>query len=285
MDEGKAKQEAQVGKQRKAGAVRARLLALIIAMQVLMIWWVVDSEVARGIYLICYTLMMPTVLYLLMARVFRRWLPFEDHELLLGYVVLTCTLPVIGFGGLRFLIAGMGYLPFFAQTQSALAKYLPFLGNLPVLHNRQAIYDLYRGNATVPWQAWTMPIAYWSAYLLLLSGIWLCLAGVLRRVWIHHEKLTFPIAVMPLQLQDRHESIFRNPLFWIGFAIPAVLQSLPLNHPAQSSPVLLFTVASIARFVVPPVATNCPPILLPAPAPHASPCMPMYPPVNHPPIP
>lgn len=215
----------------RVAGVRPRVLLLVLLTQTLMIWWVSNSEIAIGIYLICYSLMMPTVLYLLLVRLLRRWLPFEDRELLLGYVVLTATIPMIGFGGLRFLTTGMGYLAYFAQTQPQWVKYLPVLSKMPILHDPQAIRSLYLGESGVPWGAWAVPIAFWSLYLLLLSGIWLGLAAALRRIWIHQERLTFPVAMLPLQMADPREDLFRRPLFWLGFGIPAALQSLmALNY-------------------------------------------------------
>lgn len=210
---------------------RFRTAVMVLVVQAAIIRWTVDSEVARDVYLICYALMMPTVLYLLTVRVFRRLLPFDDRELLLGYIVLTATVPVIGFGGLRFVIEGVGYLQFFSQPQPQWLKYLPHAARLPVLHDPSAIAGLYTGGAAaVPWRAWTGPIAFWSAYLFLLGMLWLCLAGILRRIWIHQERLTFPIAVIPLQLMDARDDIFRNRLFWIGFVVVAALQSLSAIH-------------------------------------------------------
>lgn len=210
--------------------VRLRVWALILICQAAMIYWVADSEMARGIYLICYSVMMPTVLYLLFARALRRWLPFRDHELIVVYIVLTATIPIVGFGGLRFLITGMGYLPFFSETMPQWSRYLPAVHSLPVLHNLDAIGQLYKGGHQVPWRAWIMPIGFWSTYLLLLSTIWICLAGILRRIWIDQERLTFPIAKMPLEMMNPKQNIFRKPLFWIGFAVPVILQSLLVLH-------------------------------------------------------
>jgi Family of unknown function (DUF6785) len=36
--------------------------------------------------------------------------------------------------------------------------------------------------------------------------------------------------VLPLQLTDPRDDLFRRPLFWLGFAVPAVLQSLLALH-------------------------------------------------------
>lgn len=210
--------------------IRPRLALLILFTQAIMVWWVADSEIARSIYLICYSLMMPTTLYLLLVRLLRRWLPFDRSELLMGYIVLTATIPIIGFGGLRFLIPGMGFFPYFSQTQPQWTPYLPYLHHLPILHNPDAIQALYRGQSGVPWQAWVAPVAFWSFYLMLLTGIWIGLAALLHRIWIRQERLTFPITVLPLQITDPQDDLLRRPLFWLGFAIPAVLQSLLVLH-------------------------------------------------------
>lgn len=209
--------------------VRFRVPALILLMQFLMISWVVDSEIARGVSVVVYSLMMPTVLYLLAARAWTRWL--TRQEILLGYIVLTATLPIVSFGGLRFVVGGMGYLAYFAETQPQWARYLGHLPTLPVLHDMQAIRAFYLGRAAaVPWSAWVGPIAFWSVYLLLLAGVWLGLAALLQRIWVRHERLSFPITVLPLQTTDPRDDLFRRGLFWLGAAFPIVLQSLLALH-------------------------------------------------------
>ena len=211
-------------------ARRFRLAGMILVVQTLMVWWIVDSEIARNIYLICYALMMPTTLYLLAARILQRHLPFSTQELLLGYIVLTATLPLLGFGGQRFLITGLGYIVHFSEGQPGWSDYLPGLARLPILHDTTAIHTLYRGGSAVPWFAWVIPIAFWSAYLLLLCGVWFGLAACLHRIWIRQERLTFPITSVPLEIMDTGRNIARVPAFWIGLAIPMVLQSLLVVH-------------------------------------------------------
>jgi hypothetical protein len=206
--------------------VRPRVAGLILVTQAVLIAWVGDSEIARSVYLICYSLMMPTVLFLLLARLLRRWLALKREELLLAYIALTATIPIVGFGGLRFLIPGMGYLAYFAARHSEWTRYLPQLPHLPLLRDPAAISALYQGESGVPWRAWLAPILFWSLYLLLLAGIWIGLAVALHRIWIDQERLTFPITVLPLQLTDERDDLFRRPLFWLGFGVPAVLQSL-----------------------------------------------------------
>jgi hypothetical protein len=205
------------------------VLLLTLAAQAAFIWWVTDSEIVQSVYLICYSLMMPTTLYLLCGGAIQRLLRLERREFLLSYIVLTCTLPIIGFGGLRFLIPAMGWLSYYSTTQPQWMSYLPGLSSLPVLHDAEAIRGLYKGGA-VPWQAWAIPIGFWSAVLLLLNGAWLGLAALIHRIWIHYERLTFPITTLPLEMTGAAHGPFRQPLFLLGAAIPIVLQSLLVLH-------------------------------------------------------
>ncbi len=209
--------------------MRLRVLLLTLAAQAAFIWWVTDSEIVQSVYLICYSLMMPTTLYLLCGGAIQRLLRLERREFLLSYIVLTCTQPIIGFGGLRFLIPAMGWLSYYSTTQPQWMSYLPGLSSLPVLHDAEAIRGLYKGGA-VPWQAWAIPIGFWSAVLLLLNGAWLGLAALIHRIWIHYERLTFPITTLPLEMTGAAHGPFRQPLFLLGAAIPIVLQSLLVLH-------------------------------------------------------
>ena len=210
--------------------MRARVWVMILVMQGLLLAWTADSEIVRSVYLLCYSLMMPTVLYLLVGGALRRLLQLDTREWLFGYAVLTATLPIVGFGGLRFLLPGMGYLAYSAPTQPQWSAYLPALASLPVLHDDIAIEGFFKGRSAVPWVAWAIPIAFWSTYLLLLHGLWLGLAAALHQHWIREERLTFPIAALPLELSESQFALLRQPLFWLGVAVPAVLQSLLVLH-------------------------------------------------------
>ena len=59
-----------------------------------------------------------------------------------------------------------------------------------------------------------------SLYLVMIS-----LMVVLRRQWIERERLLFPIVQVPLQMVDQDEegrnTFWRNPIMWIGFALPS----------------------------------------------------------------
>ena len=86
-------------------------------------------------------------------------------------------------------------------------------------------YERLRAGESIPWEFWSVPLVMWGVFALLIFGAFLCLASILRRQWVDNEKLAFPLAQLPLDLLKEQEqgSLFRNPLLWIGFALPAVV--------------------------------------------------------------
>jgi hypothetical protein len=67
---------------------------------------------------------------------------------------------------------------------------------------------------------------------LLLWALLLALAVIFRRQWVNHERMTFvhtrfPLAVLESPAPGRLlNGFFRDPLMWIGFAVPVVLYGI-----------------------------------------------------------
>lgn len=78
--------------------------------------------------------------------------------------------------------------------------------------------------ATVPWDGWLVTMGQWVAITSAMVGFGWCLVILLQQQWEAREKLTFPLAQLPLDLTEgfdgaiRMPAIFRSRLFWIGFA-------------------------------------------------------------------
>jgi len=83
-----------------------------------------------------------------------------------------------------------------------------------------------RGSA-IPWGAWAKPLAAWAVISLAVIISFACIAAIFRRQWVDNEKLTFPLANLPLEMSGATMttgvSFFRNKLTWIGFALPTVI--------------------------------------------------------------
>lgn len=84
----------------------------------------------------------------------------------------------------------------------------------------------------VPWKVWALPLAGWSVFLFTLLLTLYALLALLRRSWIEEERLAYPIVQIPMRLigADDAPSLWRRPLFWIGFGLVAGFDGMNMLH-------------------------------------------------------
>ena len=75
---------------------------------------------------------------------------------------------------------------------------------------------------TIPWDVWLSPLFWWFSLLAALCTVLFTATVILRRQWIEHERLHYPLMEVPLTLLERDEGAFlpkiaRSPAFWFGF--------------------------------------------------------------------
>ncbi len=85
----------------------------------------------------------------------------------------------------------------------------------------------FQGAPRVPWSAWWVPlIAVWALIILLFAAT-ASLMVIVRRQWVGHERLSFPLAQIPLQMvgdprrggTDRAGSLPASWVFWLGLVL------------------------------------------------------------------
>ena len=47
----------------------------------------------------------------------------------------------------------------------------------------------------------------------------ICLSVLLRKQWIEHERLSYPIIQLPLEMTRPDGRLFKSKMMWLGFAI------------------------------------------------------------------
>jgi hypothetical protein len=96
----------------------------------------------------------------------------------------------------------------------------------------RAYYEALRAGEPIPWHAWIVPVCAWSVLAGLVFFAFLCLASLMRRPWMEHERLAFPLAQLPLEMvrEEEKSSLLRSPLVWIGFALPGFVYTLNGLH-------------------------------------------------------
>ena len=74
----------------------------------------------------------------------------------------------------------------------------------------------------IPWAAWAAPFFWWGLAAVATLGMAVSVAVIFHRQWVVHERLTFPLASVPVALVaagpgERVAPIFRKRAFWLGF--------------------------------------------------------------------
>ena len=101
----------------------------------------------------------------------------------------------------------------------------------------EAVQHFFEGSPAgvpIPWGAWIQPLCGWALFFLTLCFVMVCTMVILRRQWIDHERLVYPLVKLPIEMIEEDGSLmrpfFRNPVMWLGFSIPFALLSLDALH-------------------------------------------------------
>ena len=163
----------------------------------------------------------------------------SSSELIIVYImmIIACTIPSWGFVmNLMPLLVGIFY---YATPTNRWAEIIhPHIPRWLVPQDKEAIRCFFEGlpkGGNIPWGAWLLPLFNWVVFILVVYFVMICIMVILRKQWIEKERLTFPLTELPSEMakEDGKSVIppfFRNKLMWIGFAIPAVLNTINALH-------------------------------------------------------
>jgi len=86
-------------------------------------------------------------------------------------------------------------------------------------------YDLYRPDHLL---AWLVPFLGWSGLIITLVFLMLCLLLLLAPRWLEQERLSYPIATVPIYLSHDGwaSKLLPNWRFWLGFFIAAIYDTV-----------------------------------------------------------
>ena len=167
----------------------------------------------------------------------RRTRPLDPRELLMLYCLLTTSTLVQGFGAAHFVVPFILGPRYFATPANHWDTQLfPLLPHLLFPPHSEAAQDFYIGHRSgVPWRMWAIPLALWTAYVMLVCLVMLGLNGFVRRLWMDRERLTFPQVYLPLEMVRQEEGpllnrFFRSPAMWGGFLSAALLEAVGGIH-------------------------------------------------------
>ena len=177
-------------------------------------------------------------LLILGVNVLLRWvLPgyaLRRAELAVVYIMamLATSVPTVGFTeNLLPIISGLYY---YATPENNWAELIhPHVPYWLAPQDPVAVRHFYEGlpeGLSVPWVAWAAPLAAWTIFILAFYWVCLCSMVIMRKQWVEHEKLVYPLIQLPLEMIRGADGpgrlvppFFRKGVMWAGFTIPFVI--------------------------------------------------------------
>ena len=210
---------------------------------ILTCYWIISAE-NRVVWELTDFSIFPTVLFtffLLAAlspflkRVFKHAAP-TSRELALTYIMVSVATALAGHDIVRQLVPMIANAGWFATPENEWADiFFRFLPTWLTITDRKILQGYFEGDDTF-WQprymeAWLWPIVAWSGLVIVLMFMMLCINIIIRKQWIDHEKLSYPLTTLPVELLGNTSNLFRNKLIWLGFGIAFGLEILAgLNY-------------------------------------------------------
>jgi len=147
---------------------------------------------------------------------------------ILGMLWVSGNLPAVGWGS--YSVSLVPSPEFFASPENRLSEVvLPHLPKWLFLDARDPrVYAAYTGLApdeAMPWMIWIRPFFWWLVGC--LATVFATMFGTILffKQWDEQERLAFPMSTFPVDILETEDdgipSVFKNRIFWIGFAITA----------------------------------------------------------------
>lgn len=187
-----------------------------------------------------YPVVISLTLLIIINIIMKRWFPkvaFSQGEMLSLYTMLSLSIAYAGHDVMQVLAPILGHAFWFAtpenEWQSLFFRYLP---RWLVVDNISVLKGLYEGESSIyNWyyiKTWITPVFWWSMFLFALAMIMLGINTIIRKQWMEHEKLSYPIIQLPLALtyDGGNIAFFRNQMLWIGIGISGGVNLINAMH-------------------------------------------------------
>ncbi len=158
--------------------------------------------------------------------------------LVYGMMMVACALPTTGLVAYHLPIMVLGF--YYATPENDWAHVIhPHIADWMVPQDARAIKHFFEGlpvGESIPWGVWALPLACWGLFFAALYLVMISVAVILRKQWMEHEHLIYPIAQLPLAMSREDEGgspinpFFKDGLMWLGFALPVLLTTSEALH-------------------------------------------------------
>jgi hypothetical protein len=177
-------------------------------------------------------------------------LVFRRHELAVIYAMMitACSIPTMGL--MEYVLPGLTALSYYTTPENNWQELIqPYVKPWLVVEDPLASKFFYEGlpqGMAIPWEAWVRPLCAWAVFVLALYLVMICVAVLIRRQWMDHERLLYPLVQVPMALIQQDERaippFFKSALLWTGFSLGLIVGSLKgLHHYHSAVPQIAMT--------------------------------------------
>ena len=151
---------------------------------------------------------------------------FSRAELLTVYAIRLVAAPLFSASIMFYVIPKV--MLYYHVARANPAYEISFIPHIPTWWcptTEAARWGFFIGQSQVPWRDWAVPLLAWSSFMVALFTATLCVLALLQSQWITRERLTFPLARVPLETvrgTSELDGWSRLPVgwvFWLGVLV------------------------------------------------------------------
>jgi len=174
-----------------------------------------------------------------LCKMLYRPLALRSSELIVVYVMMIVASAIPTWGLVTNLFHILTRPFYYATAANRWAELVqPLIPDWLAPHDMEVARYFYEGvpaGGHIPWGAWIIPMLVWGSGMLGIYLLMIATMVILRRPWVEEERLVFPLTQLPLEMLRGNDErlfpdLFRNPLLWVGFALPFIIQLLRGLH-------------------------------------------------------
>ncbi len=167
----------------------------------------------------------------MMVKAVRPSWGLQNKELLFVFVLGWVGFMVPTWGMSNYVVNVMSTAEYYASPENRWVELIfPHLPDWLIVTNEQnANRDYYWGmpkNMPIPWAAWIIPSFWWLSFFAGLLAVGICFVILMRRQWVEHERLSYPLAQAPVVMTESDDetdavlpTIMRNRMFITGAVV------------------------------------------------------------------
>ncbi len=221
--------------------------ALTIGLMPLNARFLIDSESIRyagfpSTISLFYNVVFVLLVVSLANAPLRRFAPklvLGPQEMAVMYIGLCVASTVAAHDSMQVLAPAMAHAHKYQTPENNWGELiLPYLPKWLTVSDAHSLKNLYEGNANLKdpgvYRPWLGPAAWWLLFYTAFNVGTLAVVSLFRRRWIESERLSFPVAQVPMEIMHGRGGFLRDPVTWVVLLITLgidVLNGLHVLHP------------------------------------------------------